>query len=264
MECQLPWIGGNCTLLCADHLENYPMYQGILIGGSAVVQFKMIIRLFMVFFGKSKPIQKQILLVCVAMSTLLAVQSIDPLGYRNLIPIWIDLLLTNLGICGGFIIIFLLTLFLNRVKRAQSTKISLFQIIVLLMIIAVTCALTLLQISYPVLRFVKLCIFAVLTCVIMIYLIWLLNFIRNTAAKNGVSSARMYLYMCLFSIMGLIVLAIVIYVAVFPYKSQSKTPCHIDFDDWAFPLLEIMGVIIVSSLMGRTQHNTFSLSTPTR
>lgn len=252
---------------CADVLNSeYAFYHGLLLGVSTITMFKMLIRASILCHGRSQRIQKQAILICFLISLALLVQAIDPLGFRGIMPVNLDVLLVNLAACLGYLAIYLVARFLYNVRWNLPKQLGLADALFFAVLVIITSILTIMEHVFDVspaarkwLRVVKMLFYSTLVLVTSLYLMCLLWYFHKVSRRLRKSSVRTVTYLVTAGMFSFAVVLIGVYTSVMimnppAMRSDITNPrCQIDFDDWAFPAVEATGAIVISALMGRPQ-----------
>lgn len=259
--CKFPYYGESCDIKFADHIgEKYYMYQGLFIGLSLCSMLFTITQTFRVLYytlNHKYKLQKIILLLSSLMSLFLTIQSIDPQGYRDILPSIFEVLISSLTTLTGLIIMFVLIIVFDTFIQ---DNINLFQInfwsimIFISLIITITMDLLQVYVNRSIFRGIKLILFSIIITISSIKINYLLNYTYNLLVKQQDDTRRLVIHWILFN-------TFILFIVIYQFVSGCLTIIDkinnkpvLGADQIIFPLSEFIGIILVTSFMGNIKY----------
>jgi len=275
-NCSFPYYDndGVCVTYASYIGKNYTDYHNIFITFSVIVFVATLLQLIRIFYYLHKTIfvmQRLIISLAMIMAIMLVIQSIDPYGYSDVLPIIIEKLVSNFAMCIGLVSIFIVIGSLLKITDELNwEKIKMISIITCL-VIALTMILTFLQVyvNRSVFRGIKLILFSISCVTSTVYLNYIMrnifmilkNNVNQRSSNNaniieqqwcctdprkwlGAIPLRMVVYILLFDIYMFFTVISQIYVSITVFEISYGVPV-LSYDMIVFPLCQLLGNLLI-------------------
>lgn len=277
MSCDFPYINKNntCTETYAQYLGiEYDIYHGFYICISIIITIISLIQLFRHwYYFRFKSINDSliVIIICLIMSFLFIIQSIDPQGYNNTMPFIIENLASNFVTFCGTIIIFRIIMTYIKVSVNTYNKKKLYMIFIVSSIFAFifTVIFSYLQVYHDryLYRGIKLIIFALYISILNIYLNWhvfkMHKLFKNMSKtinnkepseymiKLNNKAKKQLIYAIVLNIFMIFIITYILYSGIISLTQINKEiKPKLDADKYIIPLSQIIGIILALAFTG--------------
>ena len=244
--------------------KEYYIYQGAYIGTSILVFFFSTIQCYRAWYNtksQSHIMQKRTLIATCLMSFFFLIQSIDPLGYQNVLPQIIEVLASSFSNFFGLTILFiLLNLFTNIFNNDWKETVYWHVMFSFSAIISVIIPFLQVYINRPIFRGIKLILYSLLLTIISIrtdFLIYKAYILKKEVSNENTSN--LLIHMIIFNIVMPFIIIVQLVFGILSLINDKLEP-NINFEQYTFPICELFVIIFSTSFMSNIKSKSKSKS----
>ncbi len=258
--------------------EQYYIYKGMFIMAATLSLLYSILQYCRVYTKTNydtHSLQKRVLIITNLMGSTFLIQSIDPQGYSGILPTIVEVLASDLTTYIGLVILFV---FINKTNKIVKfcTPSSYWKkefdyegivwIILAVSMLLGSIILSILQVTQnrSIFRGTKLIAFAVMLTCAYIRTNMLLIYVYNHAKGRAINLTRILTYLILFNIIVPVIVITQLAYGILEIVSQDKDTPQLTFDQYLFPLLELIIMLFATTYMSKINPDAHSdtINTP--
>ncbi len=245
----------------ADHIgKEYYFFQGIYIGTSFLAFIFSTIQCYRAWYNTkyvSHLLQRRTLVAITLMSIFFFIQSIDPLGYSNILPPIVEVITSSLSTYFGLSILFvLIDIFTGIFTKFENVEIFSFEklfwkiLFSLLTISTIVFPFLQVYVNRSVFRGTKLILFSILLSFAAGRTDYLIYKVYKVLKFREENTVRIKIHLIIFNVIMPFIIIIQFIFGVKTLSSSSRLP-KITLEEYIFPICELFVIIFGTSFMSK-------------
>ena len=259
-SCQFPYTGPKCQTTYADKIgRDYYLYNGIFIGGSILTLVFTSIQFFRVWLftdPRKYQINQRISGLSWLASIFLAIQSIDPAGYRAILDPIIEVLSAEFCAICCLIIVFVLIMRFINVSHPEGGWQTRFWLVLSVITVVISIVFSFLQVyvNRSTFRGLKLIIYGFVLAAATFKVDYLIYQLLEEQITQQRHLFRLKVFLGIYNSFVLFVFFYQLISGSITIDRQTSLQPEIHPDSIVYPLCELVGILLATAFMSKIDY----------
>jgi len=269
-DCKFPYTGTDCQTTYADYIGNkYYLYNGIFIGAGTITFIFTSIQVFRIMFytfGHKYSLNRRIIFLAWLANLFYLIQSVDPQGYRGILPPIIEVLSAEIStiLCLGILYVFIIKLVIilqgpllaPQTDNAKKRELIFWSALAAVAVILST-TFSFLQVykDRSLYRGLKLLGYAFMILIATIKVDYLLWLIKEDAELINRSIKRLWIFASIYNLLAVVVCLYQIISGSITIDQNTELKPELTVDSVIFPFCEILGILLATAFMSKVDYD---------